>query len=276
MFSKFLYGKDPSTLAALKLQWDMEFAKANRKFTKQKKQKKNSGRPPLGQLNLNSLKKDGKFIDLTNIARNVATTREGRRLHHKVASKLEKPESSNQVCFCYCFAVVLFVFSHQIFLFFSQKQRAYKAWDVDGLGAERLTAALKLVLGDKPKSCRQACREVFGDKFKSVHRTLGNLYQKKYGESIGLAKKLSLKVRQQRLKDLEESGGLELPRPGNPACQPYLTPDEEELIVSFLQTCNFMHMPFNRDAFKVSSLHHVHVHAHTLHAHSHTLPHTHT
>lgn len=99
MFSKFLQGKDASTLAALKLQWEMEFNKANRKYAKQKKQKKKSGRPPLGQLNLNSLKKDGKFIDLTDIARSVATTREGRRLHNKVTEKIEKGKPTKKVYF---------------------------------------------------------------------------------------------------------------------------------------------------------------------------------
>ena len=112
------------------------------------------------------------------------------------------------------------------------------------------------MLGDHPKSARRAYREIFGSKFPNVHRTLGNLYKKRYGESIGLAKKLSLKVRQKRREELEETGGIVLPRPGNPAVQAYLTPDEEELIVSFLQTCNFMHMPFNRDAFKVSQCMH--------------------
>lgn len=127
-------------------------------------------------------------------------------------------------------------------------------------------------------SCRQACREVFGEKFNNVHRTLGNLYQKKYGESIGLAKKLSLKVRQQRRKELDEAGGVQLPRPGNPACQPYLNTDEEELIVQFLQTCNFMHMPFNRDAFKVSTCMFLFMHTHIAHTLllTHLLSHTHT
>ena len=144
------------------------------------------------------------------------------------------------------------MFSDRIYLLL-QKQRSYKKWDADGFGSEKLTAALKLVLGEKPVSARQACREVFGDKFPNVHRTLGNLYQKKYGESIGMAKKLSPKIRRGRLEELEESGPVPLSKPGNPNIQPYLTDDEEELLVSFMQTCNYMHMPFNREAFKVSS-----------------------
>ena len=131
------------------------------------------------------------------------------------------------------------------------------------------------MLADKPISARRACREVFGSKFPNVHRTLGNLYKKRYGgESIGLAKKLSLKVRQQRRQELDETGGIQLPRPGNPAVQAYLTPDEEELIVSFLQTCNFMHMPFNRDAFKVSKCMHVYTHTHHTHVLTHSLMHS--
>ena len=48
------------------------------------------------------------------------------------------------------------------------------------------------------------------------------------------------------------SGCRQLPKPDNPNFVAYLTPDEEKLVCSFLQTCNYMHMPFNRDAFKVS------------------------
>ena len=127
-------------------------------------------------------------------------------------------------------------------------------------------------------SARRACREIFGDKFPNVHRTLGNLYKKKYNESIGLAKKLSLKARQERRKEIEESDPVLLPRPGNPAVQAYLTKDEEELIVSFLQTCNFMHMPFNRDAFKVSICMHSCTCSHTLitHTFSHACSYTHS
>lgn len=108
-----------------------------------------------------------------------------------------------------------------------------------------------LVLDDKPLSARNACREVFGPQFPNVHRTLGNLYKAKFNESIGLARKLSQKKRQARREQIEEEG-LNLPRAGNPNWVAYLTPDEEKLVCSFLQTCNYMHLPFNRDAFKVS------------------------
>ena len=125
------------------------------------------------------------------------------------------------------------------------------------------------MLGDEPVSARQACRDVFGEGFPNVHRTLGNLYKKTFdGDSIGLARKLSRKVRQERLKQLDEEW-ITMGKPGNPQHVPYLTPDEEELVVSFLKTCNFMHMPFNRDAFKVSrySLMHAHQsHTHISHA----------
>jgi len=133
-----------------------------------------------------------------------------------------------------------------------QKNRGYKSWDADGLGEERLVAALKLVLGDEPVSARQACRDVFGEGFPNVHRTLGNLYKKTFGGSISGARKLSVKVRRERLQQLDEDW-IVMGKPGNPNIHPYLMPDEEELVVSFLTTCNYMHMPFNRDAFKVSS-----------------------
>jgi len=131
--------------------------------------------------------------------------------------------------------------------------RAYKEWDRDGLGSEKMLAALKLVLGDVPVSARQACRDVFGEGFPNVHKTLGNLYKRNFGESIAHAKKLPPKVRKERIEILEEEG-VNMAKPGNPKFMPYLTPDEEELIVSFLKTCNYMHMPFNRDAFKVSDM----------------------
>ena len=110
--------------------------------------------------------------------------------------------------------------------------------------------AMILVLGDEPISARNACRSVFGEKFPNVHRTLGNLYKQKFGESIGLAKRLKKSERQNRRNQLEEEW-INMPRVGNPNWTPYLTRDEEDLVCSFLQTCNYMHMPFNRQAFKV-------------------------
>lgn len=133
------------------------------------------------------------------------------------------------------------------------KPRGYKKWDSDGLGEEKMAKAMLLVLGDEPISARNACREVFGAKFPNVHRTLGNLYKNKFKESIGLAKKLNKEQRKARRKIINDEW-VSLPRPGNPNWVAYLTPDEEQLVCSFLQTCNYMHMPFNRDAFKVSAM----------------------
>ena len=124
------------------------------------------------------------------------------------------------------------------------------AWDSDGIEEEKMFKAFLLMLGDEPMSARNACREVFGPKFPNVHRTLGNLYKARFKESIGLAKKMIQKEREARRHEVEEEW-LHLPRPSNPNWVAYLTPDEK-LICSFLQTCNYMHLPFNRDAFKVS------------------------
>ena len=118
------------------------------------------------------------------------------------------------------------------------------------MGEEKMLDAMLMVLGEDPVSARSACHMIFGQKFPNVHRTLGNLYKAKFSESISLAKKLSKKERQKRRAQLQEEG-IHLPRPGNPEWKPYLTPDEEKLIVCFLQTCSYMHMPFNRDGFKV-------------------------
>ena len=114
MFSKFFCGKNESTLEALEVQWRMEYAKARRKFEKkkaeQKKKDQTKGRPPLGQLHLNSmLSSVDKVIDLTKIARDVATTREGRRNHSRGAQNLDakKAQPSKPVCLLpsdyYCF-----------------------------------------------------------------------------------------------------------------------------------------------------------------------------
>ena len=130
--------------------------------------------------------------------------------------------------------------------------------------------ALKLVLADDPVSARQACRQVFGEGFPNLHRTLGNVYKKKFGDSIGSAKKLSLEKRKERIKQLDDKW-IVMGKPGNPNWQAYLTPDEEKLIASFLQTCNYMHLPFNRDAFKVSAC----IICSGMHAHTQTHTQTH-
>ena len=156
-------------------------------------------------------------------------------------------------------------------LFCIQKtRRGYKKWDQDGLGEEKLVHALKLVLADDPVSARQACRQVFGEGFPNLHRTLGNVYKKKFGDSIGSAKKLSLEKRKERIKQLDDEW-IVMGKPGNPNWQAYLTPDEEKLIASFLETCNYMHLPFNRDAFKVSAC----IICSGMHAHTQTHTQTH-
>ena len=100
----------------------MEFAKVNRKVLQSKNQKKKKGRPPLGQLYLNTLNGDGKTVDITNIARKVATTREGRRLHGKATEKKQENDSSKPVCFlllaCCVLPTYFFVFFYVIFSFF--------------------------------------------------------------------------------------------------------------------------------------------------------------
>ena len=154
-----------------------------------------------------------------------------------------------------CFFFLPFCYFTVAVVFFSfclcKGKRGYKAWDKDGLGEDKLVAAMKLVLGETPVSARQACKEVFGEGYPNVHRTLGNAYKDKFGESIGLAKKLTVEVRRERCVQLDEEW-IQMKKPGNPDWEPYLTPDEELLIANFLKTCNFMHMPFNRDGFKVS------------------------
>ena len=116
MFSKFLRGQDESALQALELQWRLEYAKAQRKF-KKNPQKSKKGRPTLGNLHLNVL--NGKnSVDLSKIARSIATTREGRRLHAKVTGQQVKQKEAEsdgkKVCVCFClfvyFVVVSFFF----------------------------------------------------------------------------------------------------------------------------------------------------------------------
>ena len=114
MFSKFLQCQDEDGLAAVKMQFQMEFAKATRKFKKNTQKKaKQKGRPALGQLELNKfLKKferQEKMMNFTKIARKVATTREGQRRHNKVTKEMAKGEKTHKpVCFCLLF-VCLFV-----------------------------------------------------------------------------------------------------------------------------------------------------------------------
>ena len=115
MFSKFFNGQNEKTLEALELQWRAEYAKAQRKFQKQKEEKKRRGRPKLGQIQLNLLNIAEK-IDLSSIARKVATTREGRRIHQHAAKGVEKRKSSsskkqvNRFTFCIFFACSMLAF----------------------------------------------------------------------------------------------------------------------------------------------------------------------
>ena len=115
MFSKLLRGKSETALFALKQQWEMEFQKANRKFQKLKVGKKKTGRPALGHLKLGALHDQEEAIDLTKIARSVATTRIGQRLHKQVVKNLAKVKEndslSKKVRFC------LIIFSYYLLSF---------------------------------------------------------------------------------------------------------------------------------------------------------------
>ena len=98
-------------------------------------------------------------------------------------------------------------------------------------------------------SARKAYRRVFGESFPHLHRTLGNLFKKRFGISVANVKNFS-KTKIQEMQNSLDEEGVCLPKPGNPHWKPYLEKDEEELLCSFLSTCNYMHIPFDRRAFK--------------------------
>lgn len=87
MFSKFFSAKNESELAALEMQWQMEFAKASRKFRNSKPSK---GRPALNKLPLGMFSNLASSDSLNKIARDIASTRDGRRVHHQVAEEIAK------------------------------------------------------------------------------------------------------------------------------------------------------------------------------------------
>lgn len=89
MFSKFFCGKSEETLAALEVQWRTEYARAQRKFRNAAGKKKAKGRLPLSHLNLNVLN-SGTNLDLSELARKIATTRDGQRAHKSAAKKISK------------------------------------------------------------------------------------------------------------------------------------------------------------------------------------------
>ena len=89
MFSKFFCGQNESTLAALEVQWRMEYTRAQRKFQAKKVAEQKRGHAQLGHLNLNVLN-DGKSVDLSELARKVATTRAGQRAHKSVAKSIDQ------------------------------------------------------------------------------------------------------------------------------------------------------------------------------------------
>ena len=124
MFSKFLQCKGEEALDAVKLQFQMEFANASRKFKKNKKKtKKKAGRPPLGALNLSKLlntdNKLGNPLDFSKIARSVATTRNGRRVYKTMAKEIEDGKKSRKkVCFCFHVVCFLSCILFDFFVFF--------------------------------------------------------------------------------------------------------------------------------------------------------------
>ena len=89
MFSKFFCGQNEKTLAALEVQWRMEYTRAQRKFQAKKAAEQKRGRAQLGHLNLNVLN-DGKSVDLSELARKVATTRAGQRAHKSAAKSVDQ------------------------------------------------------------------------------------------------------------------------------------------------------------------------------------------
>ena len=121
MFSKFLYGKDEDTLAAMKIQWNMEFSRATRKILKKKKKHNSKGRRLREQVNLNAL---SEGIDLTKLATLVATTRDGRRMHQKVTENTENNSHKVLVCFCFVsFPLSSFCFLLSLLFFIENSSR---------------------------------------------------------------------------------------------------------------------------------------------------------
>lgn len=118
MFSRFLAGKDQDTLLAMELQWRMEYAKAKRKFLHSRPAKKQQGRPVKGQLKLSSLD-HGKLLDLSSMARKVATTRTGLRTHKRAMQRVMKTGETDsldgEVC---CFSLLVAYAFNVLFLVF--------------------------------------------------------------------------------------------------------------------------------------------------------------
>ena len=124
MFSKFLYGKDEDALAAIKMEFNMEFSKATRKILKKKRKENSKGRRLKIQPNLNGL---SEGIDLTKLASLVATTRDGRRLHQKVSKDTEKKSDQVIVFFAlYFFHLSCFLFFVCFMIFYSKIVAATK------------------------------------------------------------------------------------------------------------------------------------------------------
>ena len=98
MFSKFLSSKNESELAAMEMQWRMEFAKASRKFRNKKTGKQKRGRPAVSKLAAGMFANMKISEDLTKVANSLATTRDGRRLHHQVAENIAKRNEKKTDC----------------------------------------------------------------------------------------------------------------------------------------------------------------------------------
>ena len=114
MFSKFFNGQNEQTLAALEMQWRMEYSRAQRKFQHKNAAKKTKGRSLSGKLNLN-LFNNGKSLDLSELARKVATTRVGQRAHKCAAKGVAESTESKPTKVIFYLLVLIVVISPPCF-----------------------------------------------------------------------------------------------------------------------------------------------------------------
>ena len=96
----------------------MEFAKTSRKFEKMKIGKKKKGRPAMGQLKLSMPDNAEKQLDLSKIARSVATTRIGQRLHQQVANNIAQKKAKDSLGKKVRFCLSIFCFTFTCFFLF--------------------------------------------------------------------------------------------------------------------------------------------------------------
>lgn len=197
-------------------------------------------------------------ISRSTLAKNAATTRDGRNKLTSIYNKMRKGKKDPM----------------------PRKGRKLHTYDVDGKGNERFEAAYKLMFAEG-YTASKAAKQIVGESqmnafrialckcvctcvltcflahclcamaitFGFLHAFTARNYQKNFGDTVKDCKILTKKERKRRLEQVT-TNGVKRVAMGNPNFKRYLKYDERALIADYLEVCHFLHLPFNVHSFR--------------------------